>query len=105
MTPQIRPGIDHGEERVRQLDAGVIDEGAGPYDSQAFRGQLEDNAIRLSFDVDRDACTCDLRTLTATRELAFDLLRLALREPRFDAERTGIVFATSLLHTAIPSAR
>ncbi|MFO1038359.1 MAG: pitrilysin family protein [Geminicoccaceae bacterium] len=75
-----------GKEGLAYMAGGIIDEGAGPYDSQAFRGQLEDNAIRLSFDLDRDACTCDLKTLTSTRELAFELLRLALKEPRFDSE-------------------
>jgi zinc protease len=55
-------------------------------DSQAFRAALEDNAIRLSFDADRDGINGELRTLTANRELAFELLQKALAEPRFDAE-------------------
>ncbi|MCS6878476.1 MAG: insulinase family protein [Geminicoccaceae bacterium] len=66
--------------------AGLLDEGAGPYDSQAFRRELEDNAIRLTFDADLDGFTGTLKTLTATRDHAFDLLRLALLEPRFDPE-------------------
>ena len=57
--------------------SGLLDEGAGPYDSQAFRAELEDNAIRLSFEADRDGLTGELRTLTATRAHAFELLRLA----------------------------
>lgn len=68
------------------MTTAIIDEGAGPYDSQAFRRELEDHAIRLSFDADRDALHGDLRTLSVDREHAFELLRLALREPRFDAE-------------------
>lgn len=66
--------------------AGLLDEGAGPYDSLAFRRELEDNAIRLSFDADLDGFTGTLKTLTATRDHAFELLRLALLEPRFDPE-------------------
>ena len=60
------------------MAAGLLDEGAGPYDSQAFRAELEDHAIRLHFEADRDGLTGELRTLTATRAHAFELLRLAL---------------------------
>jgi zinc protease len=66
--------------------SGLLDEGAGELDSQTFRTELEDRAIRLSFDVGRDAFTGQLKTLTAQRARAFELLRLALTEPRFDAE-------------------
>jgi len=71
---------------LARMTAALLDEGAGEMDSQAFRTALEDNAIRLSFDADRDSLTGELRTLTENRELAFDLLRQALSEPRFDAE-------------------
>lgn len=75
-----------GKAGLAYLTSGLLDEGAGPYDSQAFRAELEDNAIRLSFDADRDGISGNLRTLNETREHAFELLRLALHEPRFDAE-------------------
>ena len=68
------------------MAAGLLDEGAGPYDSKGFRQELEDHAIRLSFDVDRDGFSGDLKTLTQNREHAFELLRLAVCEPRFDEE-------------------
>ena len=68
------------------MATGLLDEGAGPYDSQAFRAQVDDHAIRLSFEADRDGISGDLRTLTAHRAHAFELLRLALTEPRFDPE-------------------
>ena len=68
------------------MTSGLIDEGAGPYDSEAFRAELEDHAIRLSFDADRDGVSGDLKTLTENRGHAFELLRLALTQPRFDAE-------------------
>ena len=75
-----------GKEGLAYMASGLLDEGAGSYDSQAFRAELEDNAIRLSFEVDRDSLTGELRTLTATRAHAFELLRLALTAPRFDPE-------------------
>ena len=75
-----------GKEGLANMVSGLIDEGAGPYDSQAFRAELEDNAIRLSFSADRDGFSGDLKTLNEYRDHAFELLRLALSEPRFDEE-------------------
>ena len=69
------------------MASGLLDEGAGPYDSQAFRAELEDNAIRLSFEADRDGITGELRTLTATRAACVRAAAArADAQPRFDAE-------------------
>ena len=75
-----------GKAGLANMISGLLDEGAGPYDSEAYRAELDDNAISISFDADRDGLSGDLRTLSETRDHAFDLLRLALQEPRFDAE-------------------
>lgn len=75
-----------GAEGLSYMATALLDEGAGPYDSHAFQAELEDNAIRLSFDADRDAISGSLLTLNATRDHAFELLRLAMEKPRFDAE-------------------
>ncbi len=75
-----------GLDGLSNMAAGLLDEGAGRYDSKAFRSALEDNAIRLSFDADRDGFSGELKTLDSTREFAFELLRLSLTEPRFDPE-------------------
>ncbi|MDX1541269.1 MAG: pitrilysin family protein [Geminicoccaceae bacterium] len=75
-----------GKEGLAWMLSGLLDEGAGELDSQAFRTELEDKAIRLSFDAGRDEFTGQLRTLTEHRERAFELLGLALSEPRFDDE-------------------
>jgi zinc protease len=75
-----------GKEGLAYMVSGLLDEGAGALDSQAFRTELEDLAIQLSFDAERDGFTGELKTLTEHRDRAFELLRLALTEPRFDAE-------------------
>jgi zinc protease len=75
-----------GKEGLSYMVSGLLDEGAGDLDSQAFRTELEDLAIRLSFDAGRDEFTGQLKTLTLHRDRAFELLRMALTEPRFDAE-------------------
>ncbi|MGY0832682.1 M16 family metallopeptidase [Azospirillum argentinense] len=75
-----------GKEGLANLAARTLDEGAGPYDSQAFAARLQDNAIALGYDAGRDGFGGSLRTLSDRRDEAFELTRLSLAEPRFDAE-------------------
>lgn len=75
-----------GKEGLANLVASTLDEGAGDLDSQAFQRKLEDLSISISFGSGRDEFTGSLRTLTANRDEAFRLLRLALTAPRFDSK-------------------
>lgn len=75
-----------GKEGLANLASGLLDEGAADLDSQTFQGRLEDLSITLRFDAGRDIFAGQLRTLTENRAAALDLLKLALTEPRFDAE-------------------
>lgn len=74
-----------GKPGIASLAASLLDEGAGEYDARAFREQLESNAIEISFSANRDSVRGSLKTLTDNQDKAFDLLRLALTAPRFDA--------------------
>jgi len=85
-----------GKEGLANLVSGLIDEGAGDLDSQAFQGQLQNLSISLSFSAGQDAFNGDLATLTENRDTAFNLLRLALTAPRFDAEPTERIRAQIL---------
>jgi zinc protease len=75
-----------GKAGTGYLVSGLLDEGAGPYDSAAFHERLDEFAIELRFHADRDQLSGHLRTLVKHRAEAFDMLRLALLEPRFDEE-------------------
>ena len=75
-----------GKEGVARMAAGLLDEGAGDLDAQAFQRRLNELAVELSFSADLDTLTGDMRTLTGNKDRAFDLLRLALEQPRFDPE-------------------
>ncbi len=66
------------------LMAGLLDEGAGPMDADAFHRALDDKAIEISFSADRDLVTGRAKTLSRHVDAAVELLRLALCEPRFD---------------------
>jgi zinc protease len=69
---------------VTNFLAGMLDEGAGDLDSQAFQTREEDLAMRLSFDAGLDDFSGSFQTLSRNRDASFDLLRLALTAPRFD---------------------
>lgn len=71
---------------LANLMASLLDEGAGNLVSDAFQEALEEKAIELSFDASRDRLSGSLRTLSEHTDSAFELLALAIREPRFDAD-------------------
>jgi zinc protease len=75
-----------GKAGLANLMSGLLDEGAGDLDSRAFQAKLEDLSINLSFDAGTDAFYGNLRTLQQNVDEAFELFRLAVTSPRFDAE-------------------
>ena len=77
---------DPAKAGTANLTADLLDEGAGDLDSKTYHERLENHAIDLRFGVGRDYFRGSLRTLNEHRDEAFDLLRLALTAPRFDAD-------------------
>ncbi len=75
-----------GKEGLAGMVAGLLDEGAGDLDSQAFQEAIDDIAASLSFEAGLERFGGTLRTLSEHRARAFALLRKALTAPRFDAE-------------------
>ncbi len=75
-----------GKEGMAGLLASLLDEGAGDLDSRGFQQALNDLSIDWRFDAGMDEFSGGLRTLTENRDRAFDLLRLGLTQPRFDAD-------------------
>jgi zinc protease len=87
--PEARPG-------VANMVAGLLDEGAGPLDARAFQERLEARAITLHFSAQRDSLRGSIRTLSENSAEAFELARLAIGAPRFDAEAVERVRAAVL---------
>lgn len=75
-----------GKSGLARFVAATIDEGAGDLDSEAFQGALEEKSISLSFSTGLDSFRGTMRTLNKHRDDAFELVRLALTEPRFDED-------------------
>jgi zinc protease len=94
-----------GKGGTATLTASLLDEGAGDIEAKAFHARLERKAIELGFQAERDTLRGTLRTLTANKDDAFDYLRLAVTQPRFDPSDVEVIRAQimSLLRRASTS--
>ena len=77
----------------------MLTEGAGTMESNAFKERLEDLNMSLGFSAGGDGVGMSLTTLTENRDAAFEMARLALMQPRFDAESLARI--KRQLHVAI----
>ncbi len=75
------PVDQHG---LSNLLADLLSEGAGDLDTQAFQEMLEEYAIEIDFNSNKDRIDGSLRTLRQNTDLAFDLLAKTINAPRFD---------------------
>jgi zinc protease len=75
--PEVKPGVSY-------LTAALLDDGAGELDTKAFQQRIEENAVQLRFSSGRDNFRGSIRVLRDRMDQGFDLLRLALTQPRFD---------------------
>ncbi len=75
-----------GKAGAANMLAGLLDEGAGPYDNVAFAERADELAARFSFSATKDQFNVSLTMLADKRDDSVELARLALVEPRFDAD-------------------
>ena len=73
-----------GKSGLTAMAASLLDEGAGPYDTAAFKTRIEDLVIDLRLEAGRDEVGGSLRTLKRNLGEAADLLRFAIAAPRFE---------------------
>src|SRR3954468_1440165 len=85
-----------GRAGAMQMLSRLLDEGAGSYTSDAFQERLAARAIELHFNAGPDALGGSLKTLVKHADEAYELLRLALAEPRFDADAIERVRAQTI---------
>ena len=79
LEPESRKG-------VTSLMALLLTDGAGSLAGPAFKQRAEDSEVALGFGASLDRLSGSLRVLSANRNEGFELLRLAMTEPRFDPE-------------------
>jgi zinc protease len=70
---------------VTSVMADMLTEGAGDMDANAFKERLEQLNMSLGFSAGWDGVGMSLTTLAENRDAAFEMARLALARPRFDA--------------------
>lgn len=73
-----------GKEGLANLMTGLFDEGAGDLDSEAFQVRLDDSGAELRFNAGNDAIGGSMRMLADKQDEAFELLGMAIEQPRFD---------------------
>ncbi len=64
----------------------MLTEGSGAMNANAFKERLQDLNMSVGFGASWDGVGMSLTTLSENRDAAFEMARLALHEPRFDAE-------------------
>jgi zinc protease len=75
-----------GKEGLANFVTAMLDEGAGDLTSREFQERMEDLSMRMSYEEAKDAFYGNFETLTANRDEAAKLLKLALNKPRFDQD-------------------
>ncbi len=78
------------------LAAALLTEGAGPLDAPAFADALRDGGASLGFAAARDLFEGGFRCLTEALPETVRLARLAMTEPRFDAEAVTRIRARAI---------
>jgi zinc protease len=99
MSAAFRGGtaLDPAEKRgLANMAVDLLDEGAGDLNSTAYQSQVEDLAAQIHFSAAPDTIAVRLRALKSNLAPSFDLLRLALTQPRFDPEPVARVRASVL---------
>jgi zinc protease len=74
------------KEGLVEILTDMLSAGAGPYNFQEFASLLQNAAIELKFDCDSDEFIVSLKTTKTHQKEAFNLLKLALTQARFDKE-------------------
>lgn len=77
---------DVNAQGATNLMAGLLEEGAGDLDAREFARSLESLAASIRFDSSDDDVSISARFLSENRDEAAALLKLALTQPRFDAD-------------------
>lgn len=87
---------DEAKQGLSRLAADMLTKGAGNDDENAFQKKLQENAISLGFEAQRDTVYGQLRSLKDTLPIAKDMLRASIHAPRFDDDSFGRLKAQTL---------
>ncbi len=74
------------KEGTSTFVAALLDEGAGNLNSKKFKEEMKDLGMKLDFRSSKDEFSISFQTISKNKKKSFELLRIALLEPRFDLE-------------------
>lgn len=74
------------KQGVAQFTAALTDEGAGAYDAKAFREELDAIGARFGASTDMQDFGINLTSLSEHKARAFELMGLAVTQPRYDED-------------------
>jgi zinc protease len=89
-----------GRQGLAAFGARLLTEGAGELDASAYQERLSELGATLTFTADRDTLVGRLSAVRDSRTQTFELLRLALTDPRFDADAVERVRKSRLAELA-----
>jgi zinc protease len=89
-----------GRQGLAAFGTRMLTEGAGELDARAYQERLSELGAVLMFAADRDTLVGRLEVGRDYRQGAFELLRLALTSPRFDADAVARVQKARLTELA-----
>jgi zinc protease len=75
-----------GMEGLANFMTGLLDEGAGDQNSDTFQENLDNLGAEMSFYASQDKMIGGMKMLSENKDQAFDLLALAVNDPRFDQD-------------------
>jgi zinc protease len=75
-----------GNEGLANFLSAMLDEGAADLKSREFQERMEEISMRMRYEDSKDAFYGNFETLTANRDEAAKLLKLAINNPRFDTD-------------------
>ena len=75
-----------GKEGTSQMLTTLLDEGAGEIGPEAFLARLEELGVQYRYNTSHDSFSGSVFTLKSNLDETFELIGLALSDPRFDAE-------------------
>lgn len=82
---------ENGEKGISNIASIMMTKGAGKLDNQAFKDELEEKAIDISFSAGLDDFSGNLTTTTQNQNRAYELLKMVIFQPRFDDVELALV--------------
>lgn len=75
-----------GKEGLANFMTGLFDEGAGDQNADRFQENMDNLGAEMSFFASQDKIVGGMKMLSENKDAAFDLLKLAVNQPRFDQD-------------------